>query len=421
MSRTDINRTCQPIVYQTYRYQVVPTHPVNGIPGPVDTTTTAPFSVPQVSRVVRAGTVNPNYRKLLKTASLPPNTFAYSERTWVPLTGSRKLTIHNLSYDDIRTYTGCLSSTQFAGYSSAAPSALVISNLKNQSLTKALLKVKNQDVNLAEVWGERHETLKMIATNVDRIGKTYASLKHGDFRGAAAALGVEAKSLVFSSQWRKNQSKAIANGWLELQYGWKPLISDAYGAVEALHKSLVPTNKNQLIRVSAVSRLSDSSSKVTALSNGTQTWNSGFDVQVKTCLYFRQQSTTLHTLSALGITNPLYVAWELTKFSFVVDWFVHIGNFLSSIDAAFGYTYLWGCYTTGQRIYNRYEIVRHGANVYATNEWDEESTESDEMFMVNRIGLTGNFTPLPLPTFSDPSSLQHLLNSIALLRQNLKR
>jgi hypothetical protein len=37
----------------------------------------------------------------------------------------------------------------------------------------------------------------------------------------------------------------------------------------------------------------------------------------------------LYLANKLGFVNPAVIAWELVPFSFVVDWFVPVGNFLS--------------------------------------------------------------------------------------------
>lgn len=422
MSRTDINTTTQPPAVQTWRHQVIVYTHV-GFPAPQDVTKTSILTVPAISSIYRKGNVNPQYWKLLSTGDLPPNVFSFQRRNWTPLTGIRKTTVHNVGvavYDTVDTYSGVLSSTQFCGYYRGAPSALILSNLQNQSLAKARLRLKDQDVNLLEVWGERHESLNMIRENVNRIGKTYASLKRGDFRGAAAALGLKSGFSGFTSKWRKNQSKAIANGWLELQYGWRPLLMDIHGAVEALHKSFVPSPKNQLIRVSAVSRLSDETSETRSVTAGSELWRRGYEVQVKTCLYFRQTNRALHTLASLGITNPAYLVWELTRYSFVVDWLVHIGDFLSSLDASIGYEYRWGCVTIGQKIYeNRIRTVNGQTSTGVVSV--ENSEEADEYFSVNRNGLATEIETIPLPAFKDPLSVQHTLNAIALLRQSFRK
>jgi len=323
-------------------------------------------------------------------------------------------------YTEIDTFSGCLSHIQTCLYSRAAPSSLIVDNLANQSLTKARLKLKDQDVNLREVWGERYQTAQMIAHGVQRLGKSYSALKRGDFGRAAAALGIEKGSSTFSSQWRRDQSKALANGWLELQYGWLPLIHDIHGAAEALNKTLAPPKKGRLVRVVAVSKLSNSSQDQVPITNGIDTWHRSYEVEVKTCLYFRQQSRTLHTLSALGIANPVHAAWELTRFSFLIDWVVNIGNFLSSLDATLGYDYQFGCVTTGTRCRETRSRSVKG-NVSSTRTYEEESFESDEWFGVSRNGLPTILDTIPLPVFKDPTSLIHALNAIALFRQSFKR
>jgi hypothetical protein len=48
----------------------------------------------------------------------------------------------------------------------------------------------------------------------------------------------------------------------------------------------------------------------------------------------------LYLASQLGFVNPAAIAWELVPFSFVVDWFVNVGEFLNN------FTDLWGLTVT---------------------------------------------------------------------------
>lgn len=421
MSRTDVNATNQPIApFQQHDYRVIRANRT-GVP-PLDRWTSGNVIVSNISGIYRKGTVNPNYVKLRATGNLPPNAFDFHRRNWTPRTGWYKQVARSTGvndYDDVTERTGCISGTQVAGYFYAQPSSLVILNVTNQAKQKALLKIKDQDVNLAEVWGERHESLNMIRNNVDRIGKTYAALKHGDFRGAAAALGVKPRRSGFDAAWRKSQSKAIANGWLELQYGWRPLIMDIHGALEALHKSLSDDPKMEMRRVVGTSQFSDSTVTTSAITAGTLTRTRNYRVDVKCCVYYRRVSRTLHTLAALGITNPLYVAWELTKYSFVVDWLVHVGNYLSSLDATLGYQFAFGCITTATLASETLDWSVAGTVSFNVTR-NENSTERDEYFGVSRSALT-NWPSPGLPTLKDPASLEHALNAIALLRQSHRK
>jgi hypothetical protein len=53
----------------------------------------------------------------------------------------------------------------------------------------------------------------------------------------------------------------------------------------------------------------------------------------------------LYLANKLGFVNPGVIAWELVPFSFVIDWFVPVGNFLSQWTDFVGLT-LQKAYTT---------------------------------------------------------------------------
>lgn len=190
---------------------------------------------------------------------------------------------------------------------------------------------------------------------------------------------------------------------------------DAHGAVEFLRKSFT-SPKTEMMRTSAVVKFNDESTKVTPIQAGTLTTTNRYDIEVKTCLYYRRSSSTLHTLSSLGITNPLYLSWELMKYSFVIDWFVHVGDFLSSLDAAFGCSFVAGCVTTGVRASQELRWYQSGVTSPGNSIFSDYS-EKDENFSVDRSTLL-TFPLLTLPAFKDPRSLEHALNAIALLRQS---
>jgi hypothetical protein len=49
-------------------------------------------------------------------------------------------------------------------------------------------------------------------------------------------------------------------------------------------------------------------------------------------------SPHLSELQQLGLTNPALVAWELVPFSFVFDWFIQVGDWLTGLTALQGVT-----------------------------------------------------------------------------------
>jgi len=291
--------------------------------------------------------------------------------------------------------------------------------------TKARLKVKDQKVNLVQAAAEMEQTVNLLATNIARIGKAYAALRGGNFAGAAKALGVAIPSSGsgFARRFRRNQSRAVSTGWLELQYGWYPLISDCYGVVEVLQQRFSDMNPIQVI--SAVESIQRDKSDVSFIGDLTRatTYTSRYDVKV--VCRFRLSQELLHTATQLGITNPALIAWELLPFSFVVDWFLPIGNFISSWDATLGVDFLHGSETTFKKnqarslsVWNGPKTVPAGWKHYNKLTGNAESWH--ESVSCVRVLLSDFPAPI-IPVFKDPLSVTHFFNALALLKLNLRK
>jgi hypothetical protein len=132
-----------------------------------------------------------------------------------------------------------------------------------------------------------------------------------------------------------NVRGAAPSIWLEAQYGWVPLLSDIHTGIGQFYERV------------------ESGYNIRAKGGGAQTITSGLpysaqvglliprDVTV-TRLYHRYileyqvDHTNLANMDDWGITNPLLLAWELVPYSFVVDWFYPVGNWLSQVGYSLG-------------------------------------------------------------------------------------
>jgi hypothetical protein len=140
--------------------------------------------------------------------------------------------------------------------------------------------------------------------------------------------------------------------WLEYRYGWLPLLSDIYGAVEMIEKLDDGSYDRYAIRAKSKYRRSLDKSK---------TW-SGYvgryytipaiadnvlngELQVKIRLDAKVDTNVYLRLVDCGVLDPLLVAWEKVPYSFVVDWFLSIGQFLEASNALLGMTYQGGSIT----------------------------------------------------------------------------
>lgn len=280
-----------------------------------------------------------------------------------------------------------------------------------------LLKVKRQRVNVGIMYAERKKTAQTIATMMQRVARAYQKARRGDLAGAANILGV---GYVPRRRGRNiSQSDRVASGWLELQYGWMPLLSDIEGAATLLHEKYVSKFehiKSVRLERSSYGHTVELPSSVYSIAGKRE---STLDITIRAVVYFKAEEEVIRSAVNLGLVNPASVAWEVVPFSFVVDWFLPIGNFLSSLDATLGVTFSRGCisiktveeqkvnFDTGQ-VSGGYS---HNGGFVAKGRGS--SSYRKERFQ--RILYT-DFPNVAPPQFKDPVSLLHIANALALIK-----
>lgn len=356
----------------------------------------------------RSSNVTTDYYYRRQNRTLPHLSFGYIEEVTNYGVGRIVSRFHK---DFIITDTGVVGGQPPPLYWAAG--SVLEFNMRNEVIQKMLSKIKNQDINLLQLFGERAQTSRLLADTVNSIGKAYAALRKGDIKAAANHLGAKPpKSGKFDSAWVKNQSQAIANGWLQLQYGWRPLIADAFGLVKHLQDVEKRAGKESF-RVEARSKREDHSDEVVPDGNRVTATSKSLLMEVSGRILYKSVSPASE-LSSLGVTNPIFLVYELTKFSFVVDWFIHIGNFLSALDSTFGYQFDTGSITV-------YEKKQATTTWTCNGPWggyefrDERVVSSSEAVRVAREGLT-SFPMMTAPVIRDPASLEHFFNALALLK-----
>ena len=205
------------------------------------------------------------------------------------------------------------------------------SNFESRAIIKARLKLKDQKVNLGNFYGERAQTARLVADSVRRLTTMVKDVK----------------------RLKLPKKEDFFNHWLELQYGWKPLLSDVHGAVQQLNNRVYNESKgignSGLVTVKASIKSSDVTYKTVGDSIGAvcsvvkrhKIEHKGF-IRLD---FMPNDLPLVRTLAQLGITNPLEIAWELTPWSFVADWFIPIGDYLDSLDATFGWDFKGGSFS----------------------------------------------------------------------------
>jgi hypothetical protein len=276
-------------------------------------------------------------------------------------------------------------------------------------------------INLAQAFGERKQTASLLATTANRLVRAARALRRGRLDSFVEALSIKKERAM--KGWhrvrRTPKSKRIASHWLEYQYGWKPLLQDAYGAAELLARHIRDDSDHH----HAFGRGSHRTKSRTIINlNGIRDTHSD-DSRTDTHIWcrYRLDSAARAVLGATGLNNPALLAWELLPFSFVVDWFIPIGNYVESLTAFDGFTFVDGGQVNLTE--RRYEHSRSGTSKKTYNHpvytWQSEEFFGGRwLLQLNRTKLT-SFPGASRPSFRNPiggNPLERLVTAVSLLR-----
>lgn len=311
-------------------------------------------------------------------------------------------------------------------YASYYPELVSTNNLALSRLFEELSLTKGSAaVSLAEVG----KTAEMIGDTARRLAKAYSSLRRGNLSAFAGALGItvsKRRAGAYRSRFRQqaksesNSRQFAANTWLEYSYGWKPLINDVYTQAENLANYL--TSRANVVRTA---RGSAKIKKQTDEVIGTPGYwlnpkRTKVTSRVKYVVRYKLTDGQGSLADTFGLKNPAIVAWELIPFSFVVDWFMPIGNFLEQLTATQGLTFHSATKSVTHESTSTCRVSAAPARIGAAKE-----------VRIQGVTLGGNATqtkyeksrevlmdfPLPrFPEFKNPLSISHATSGLALLQ-----
>jgi hypothetical protein len=212
--------------------------------------------------------------------------------------------------------------------------------------------------NVAEFFGDGRKTVNMVLGTAKRLGSAYRDFLHGRFSKAAKSLGI------------KKPAGTAANHWLEYTYGWSPLLSDAHALAEKAAQQIglggrpprfTATGKAWIGK----SFLEKNPNAYVDYHNGLigYTWRGNYKATARAGLLceIEYSWSQLFASLGLGLTDPLVLAWELTPFSFVFDWFIDVGSWLEQASSLQGVKVLTG-FTSLERM--SYGLAISGNKTY---------------------------------------------------------
>lgn len=273
-------------------------------------------------------------------------------------------------------------------------------NTLNRLNTEVLIKAGKRQVNYGESLGEARETVSMLAKSVSTAVKALLAAKRGQWSRVPEILGIPSRKI--------KDGSAFSQGWLAYNYGWKPFMSDIYDSWQLLQKGFAL--KEPLV-FSAVRNLSDKINLVNSSNRDYLVRGEGETIATVK-VFYRVSDASLNRLNQLGLINPLEIAWALQPYSFVVDWFLPVGNVLEALSARMGIDFVDGYY--GVRRTSR-AVVRTSftASTYVPEQ--REFQAQTDFFSYERRPMAS--LPLPAAYLKSPLSTSHLTSAIALLSQ----
>lgn len=298
--------------------------------------------------------------------------------------------------------------------------------LANRRILEACKSVK---VNLAQALAESSQVARLVSTTAVRLSTTINCLRKGNFMGAVKALQVssDGKGAIgqrFNRSFQKDKDKAVSQAWLELQYGWKPLLSDIYGTAEffaerALKRQQTILEERQSGKVKRT--FYDKYRLVNVDTNriDIRDFRGDFEARSHCSIKYVIDNPSHNLAHKFGLTNPALLAWELVPYSFVVDWFLPIGKYLEQIGQTAGLKFISGHTTTIKRsIYSGFETANTLTPAFV---FDSKTVAGRKEIIYMERRKIGGFPAPIFPVFKNPVSFLHAANAIALLTTSFKR
>lgn len=283
----------------------------------------------------------------------------------------------------------------------------------SSALSKARFKVRSNlrddTVHIGNMIAERAQTIQMVKGFLDVL----RAPRHAG------------KNVL--ERLHTNPGGLIGDNLLAFKFGVEPLLKDLFGMQEALAKVqelpdtvTVHGRGSQSCEIEVVGpwvRSFKGQNLYTNVFRYVYTCRRTVDVHIK-CIY-RVDNPFLTGLNGLGLLNPGEILWEVMPWSFVVDWFYPVGQFITASTSDAGLTYLTGSQTVTTKDHWTCRIESSTALI-GISHIEIDGTGSKSVVSKQRTVLTTPPEPTT-PHFKNPFSGWHLAESLALFHQRFSK
>lgn len=200
----------------------------------------------------------------------------------------------------------------------------------------------SQEAQLGAAIGEGGEAILGLTRRLKSLFRAARALKKGDLKVFVDELAFAPENRKRTKRWvQSERDKALSFGaelssvWLEFSFGWAPLVDDVLTSCDILSNL---GGNEALSRVRGRGHAKEFYYLDNKQGTDLQQFVKGWKVsRAQFISRIRLTNPNLALAESLGLVNPAAIAWELVPFSFVIDRFVNVGDFLSSFTTEFGW------------------------------------------------------------------------------------
>lgn len=272
----------------------------------------------------------------------------------------------------------------------------------NRLCRKALANAKASDIGLGESLGEYRETVQA-------------------FRKPLQGLRSLLVNSLFNRKGVLRGMRDASSLWLELRYGWIPLIGTVHDLIKKRHNIVDGAVYESFAKEKVT--LQSASSVYSRIPNSGTYLKADGTVQTVTVkrgvVYYRVRDANELTRVRYG-TAPIWsmpaLAWEFTRLSFVVDWWFNVGDFIQWMTPA-PYIEILG-YTYSEKISKSSQSLLTGVGLSTGVTGAASGAAFEELLSYRREVVEPAI--IGLPDFSSEfKSVLHAVDSLGLIIQSL--
>lgn len=381
-------------------------YPAYGIPATIGgTSTTSVSTIRSWTKVrVKSDGPSPPRRKpkgLALISSFGGGLTSYNHDTTITMRGLYGDGIGNLYVND---------------YTAGPPvkTAEIEQRARARSVMNARSSIKNEVWNLSTFMAEMPETWAYVRQVASGLLRSYQAVRRGDLRklhnmafplkGGGTYRGGRGRYTKKYTLYGESLEKGVESKWMEWRYAVSPMLYDLDDMLKYLYDSSMSPRIRRISATGVEKDFTDYKSSYGLTAQSVET-------RCKTVVYY-SVNPNVNSFKRLGMMNPVATLYELLPLSFVLDWFLPLGEYLASLDAMAGVS----VYGSTQSLSTR---LRSVANKSLTNVspagysgWQTPNIWEKKSF--NRF--TNPTLDIQPPVFSMSLNASRLVDSFVLLR-----